>query len=271
MWIAVICFLLFTLYLFLLLPGRSGQRRMSRYKHTMFAHRGYHCIEKGIPENSMKAFRAAIKNNYGIELDVHLTLDGNLVVFHDDTLSRVCGRPGSVEGATLEHLKSCRLLGTSERIPLLSEVLSLVDGKVPLLIELKIPGRSLKVCRETYELLKSYRGDYLIQSFHTLGIFWFRLHAPEVLRGQLSSRLTKSNSKEPWILRFVTEHLLCNILGRPDFISYKLADLPQPEVRLLRHFFHVPLAVWTLRTREALKEGILHYDMQIFEKDGENY
>lgn len=244
---------------------------MSRYKHTMFAHRGYHCIEKGIPENSMKAFRAAIKNDYGIELDVHLTRDGYPVVFHDDTLNRVCGHPGSVEDMTLEQLKSCRLLGTSERIPLFSEVLALADGKVPLLIELKIPTHSLKVCRKTYELLKPYHGDYLIQSFNTLGIFWFRLHAPEVLRGQLSSRLTRSRSGEPWILKFFTEHLLCNILGRPDFISYKLADLPQPEVMLLRHLFHVPLAVWTLRTREALKEGILHYDMQIFEKDSENY
>ncbi|MCI9237143.1 MAG: glycerophosphodiester phosphodiesterase [Dorea sp.] len=271
MWIAVTCLLFITLYLFLLLPRRSGKRRMNRYKHTLFAHRGYHCIEKGIPENSMKAFQAAVKNDYGIELDVHLTRDGNLVVFHDDTLNRVCGCPGSVEGMTLEQLKRCRLLGTSERIPLFSEVLSLVDGKVPLLIELKIPSHSLKVCGKTYELLKDYRGDYLIQSFNTLGICWFRLHAPEVLRGQLSSRLTRTSSKEPWILKFFTEHLLCNILGRPDFISYKLADLPQPEVGLLRRLFHVPLAVWTLRTRAALKEGILHYDMQIFEKDCENY
>ena len=271
MWIAVICLLLMILYLFALLPRTSEHKRMNRYKHTMFAHRGYHCIEKGIPENSIKAFKAAVANDYGIVLDVHLTRDGYPVVFHDDTLNRVCGCPGSVESMTLEQLKNCRLLGTSEGIPLFSDVLALVNGKVPLLIELKIPGRSLKVCQKTYELLKAYSGDYLIQSFNTLGIHWFRLHAPEILRGQLASRLTKSRSREPWILKFFTEHLMCNLLGRPDFISYKLADLPQFEVGLLRHLFHVSTAVWTLRTREALKEGVLHYDMQIFEKGSENY
>ncbi len=265
----ILCILFF--YLFALLPRLSKRGQMAQYRHTMFAHRGYHNIEKGIPENSMKAFRAALEHNYGIELDVHLTKDRYPVVFHDDTLDRMCGHPGTIERMTLSELQSCRLLGTDEPIPLLRDVLSLVDGQVPLLVELKIPTHSLSICRKTYELLKEYHGDYLVQSFHTMGIHWFRLHAPDVLRGQLSSGLTKKKSKEPWLLKFSVEHLLLNLLGRPDFISYKLDDLPTWEVSLLRRFFHVPLAVWTLRTREALKEGVLHYDMQIFEKHGENY
>ena len=77
-------------YLFSILPRRSMRRRMEKYHQTMFAHRGYHCIEKGIPENSMSSFQAAVDHNYGIELDLHLTYDGHLVVFHDNTLDRIC-------------------------------------------------------------------------------------------------------------------------------------------------------------------------------------
>ncbi len=267
--IIILCVTIF--YLFSLLPRLSNRERMMRYRHSLFAHRGYHNAQKGIPENSMKAFKAALDHEYGIELDVHLTKDMHLIVFHDDTLDRVCGRPGSIEKMTLSELQTCRLLNTNERIPLLKDVLSLVNGQVPLLVELKMPTHSLTVCQKTYDMLKDYKGDYLIQSFNALGLHWFRTHAPEVLRGQLSSRLTKKASKEPWILKFFTEHLISNILGRPDFISYKLADLPTIEITLLRLLFHVPLAVWTLRTREALKEGVLHYDIQIFEKQDENY
>lgn len=190
------------------------RRRMEKYHQTMFAHRGYHCIEKGIPENSMSSFQAAVDHNYGIELDLHLTYDG---------------------------------------------------------IELKIPKHSLKICEKTYELLKIYHGDYLVQSFNSLGIWWFRIHAPEILRGQLSSRLTKEKLKEPWLLCFLTEKLVCNLFSRPDFISYKLKDLPTFPVSFLRTAFHTPVAVWTLRTREALKEGSKQYDMQIFEKHSKNY
>ena len=95
------------------------------FLHTMFAHRGYHCIEKGIPENSIPSFRAAISHGYGIELDVHLTSDGKLVVFHDDDLSRICGRPETIESLPLKELQNCRLQNTNETIPLFTDVLSL--------------------------------------------------------------------------------------------------------------------------------------------------
>ena len=203
---------------------------------------------------------------YGIELDVHLSTDGKLVVFHDDDLSRICGRPEAVEVLPSKELQRCRLQDTTETIPLFSEVLSLVDGQVPLLIELKIPKSSLSICEKTWEALKNYNGPYMVQSFNTLGIWWFRRHAPHVLRGQLSSNLTADNLPEPWILTFIVKHLLGNVLGRPDFISYKLADLPRFEVWFLKHILHLPIAVWTLRTPDALKKGTLSYDMQIFEK-----
>lgn len=190
-------------YFYLIWPRLSRKRQIRPFLHTMFAHRGYHCIEKGIPENSIPSFRAAISHGYGIEL--------------------------------------------------------------------KIPKSSLGICEKTWEILKNYNGPYMVQSFNTLGIWWFRRHVPHVLRGQLSSNLTADRLPEPWILTFVVKHLLGNVLGRPDFISYKLADLPMFEVWFLKHILHLPVAVWTLRTPDALKKGKRHYDMQIFEKKNTYY
>ena len=264
-------FIFFVLYLFALLPRLSRKRDMLRYRHTMFAHRGYHCLEKGIPENSMAAFRAALNRGYGIEIDLHLTKDGHLVVFHDDTLERMCGRPDVIEHLTYKELKPCRLGGTSETIPSFEDVLSLVEGQVPLLIELKIPDSSLQICEKAYQRLQQYSGPCLIQSFNTLGIRWFRLNAPHILRGQLSSNLTRDPLKEAWLLRFMVKHLLANFLGRPDFISYNLNDLPIVNVWILKHIFHIPVAVWTLNTPDMLYRGKRYFDMLIFEKQNEIY
>ena len=252
-------------------PRRTEKKRILDISPSMFAHRGYHDIAHRIPENSMTAFHAAIQHGYGIELDLHLTRDGQLIVFHDDTLERLCGRPGRVEDLTYDELKSLCLLGTDERIPLFSEVLAAVNGRVPLLIELKIPTFSLKICEETYRILKSYSGHYMIQSFNTMGLRWFRLHAPHILRGQLAEHLTARECREAWLLKFLVQNLFCNFLGRPDFISYRLSDLPHLSVLLLKYIFRVPIAVWTLTTNEELKKGMSGYHIQIFEKHGENY
>lgn len=271
MWILLIFMAALLIYFFLIMPRISKRKILRQFMQTRFAHRGYHCIEKGIPENSMKAFEAAIEKGYGIELDVHLTKDGQLVVFHDDTLERICQSTAAVRSLTLDELRQFRLSGTKEQIPLFSDVLSLIHGQVPLLVELKLPDSSLEVCEAAYKLLAGYNGPYLVQSFNTLGIRWFKLHAPEVLRGQLSSRLTKDNLKETWILKFAVENLLANFLGRPDFISYKLSDLPKLSVTLLRAILKTPAAVWTLDTEQAINKGISMYDMQIFEKQWQNY
>lgn len=268
---ALLAFTIIGLYLFSIFPRISRRKEMDCYRNIKFAHRGYHSSKHLIPENSIAAFRAATRLHYGIELDVHLTKDNQVAVFHDDTLDRLCGVGGRIESYTYNELRPFFLLHTSEKIPLLSEVLSFVDGRVPLLIELKIPGRSVRICEETYKLLKTYHGPYLIQSFNTMGLRWFRLHAPHILRGQLSSNLTADHTTEPYILKFMVKHLLFNFLGRPDFISYKLKDLPEISVWICRWIFQTPVAVWTLNTEKARRLGNLHYDMQIFEKESEFY
>lgn len=259
------------IYITALFPETSRKTQIAAYKGTMFAHRGYHCIEKGVPENSMAAFRAAVSRGYGIELDLHLTADGEVIVFHDDSLMRMCGLSGSPESMTAAQLQKCRLLKTDERIPAFQEVLTLVDGQVPLLIELKMPGTSTKLCKCVNEILNSYHGPFLIESFNTEALHWFRKHAPHILRGQLSSNLTKSDKTPHWVFRFLTKHLMLNFWGKPDFISYKLSDLPTVNTFLLRKFFAVPFAVWTLRDPVSLKKGMQEYEMQIFENSGELY
>lgn len=267
----VITIAVILLYLFAIAPRRSRNEAVRSFAGTMFAHRGYHCKERGIPENSMKAFRAAVARGYGIELDLHLTKDGRLAVFHDDTLKRMCRRTETVEELDSQELASCRLLDTDQTIPMFEDVLKLVRGRVPLLIELKIPTSSLQICHEALRQMRNYQGPFLIQSFNTMGIRWFKLHAPDILRGQLSSNLTAKKTLESWFLKFMVKHLLANFLGRPDFISYQLSDLPAMSVWVLKHIFHTPVAVWTLKTPEALFDGKQRYDIQIFEKSYENY
>lgn len=269
-YIFLVVLLLGALYLLLIRP-ENRNAEMAVYRRTMFAHRGYHNKEKLIPENSMAAFRAAVAHGYGIELDIHITRDGKVVVFHDDTLERMCGEHGKVEDYTLEELQKFHLLNTTERIPELQEVLEYVDGRAPLLVELKIPGRDLRVCEASYDILKTYHGKYLVQSFNTLGLQWYRKYAPAILRGQLSSNLTADPLNDPYILRFLVKYLMLNVIGRPDFISYKLKDLPNCSVLLCRWLWRIPVAVWTLRTEQALQQGKAKYDMYIFEKSGENY
>ena len=161
--VIIILILFILLYCFAIFPETSRQKRMKAFHGIMFAHRGLHSKAHGIPENSMAAFKAAIQKNYGIELDLHLTRDGKLVVFHDDDLKRVCGRPERPEDLTAEELTKCTLLGTSEHIPLFRDVLALVNAQVPLLVELKIPERNMQICKEAYEMLRTYHGAYLLE------------------------------------------------------------------------------------------------------------
>ena len=147
---------------FLLAPGMSGRRKVRRFLGVRWAHRGLHDRKKGIPENSLAAFRKAVERGCGIELDVHLTRDRRLVVFHDDTFERMCGRSGIVEQTDYEALRSYRLDGTGERIPLLEEALRCIDGRVPLLIEVKLPNTDTEICRRLDTVLRSYRGEYMI-------------------------------------------------------------------------------------------------------------
>ena len=172
---------LFALYLFLVAPKKT--KDMEKYKNVYYAHRGLH--NKDRAENSMSAFRAAVEAGYGIELDVRLSKDGKLVVFHDDTLDRVCGREGKVIDFTADELADFKLNGTSDGIPLFTDVLSIVDGKIPLLVEIKENPGDSTVSTATCEILKDYHGNYIVESFNPLSLKVVKKMLPDVSRGIL--------------------------------------------------------------------------------------
>lgn len=201
-WILLTVVVCFFLYLYMIMPNTSRRSKILPYLKRDYAHRGLHDSSRLIPENSMPAFRAAVKQNLAIELDIHLTRDGKVVVFHDESLKRICNAEGTVENSTFDTLQHLHLSGTSEHMPLFSDVLRYVNGRVPLLIELKLPDSNMKLCPAAWDILKDYKGPYMIQSFNSLGIRWFHKHAPQVLRGQLSSALTRTNPENPFLARF---------------------------------------------------------------------
>lgn len=259
---------LFCLYMFFVWavhPASDSRIRMKPFLQTKFAHRGLWDMSRGIPENSMPAFKRAVKNGYAIEFDVHLTADNKLVVFHDSSLARMCGVQGKIEDMTWEELSSLKLMNTDCHIPLFSEVLAEVDGKVPLLIELKLPSTDTKMCPFVYEELKNYNGKYLIESFNPFALCWFKKNAPEVLRGQLASKDSQSESV-PYILRLVSAALLVNLLSRPNFIAYNIQTKFGIGYRLNRDVYKVPVFAWTVRSGDEYKKVLPEYDGVIFER-----
>lgn len=207
---------------FLLAPGSANKRQKAAFKGVNFAHRGLHTRDKTVPENSLEAFRLAARQGYGIELDVQLTRDGHVVVFHDDTLTRVCGVDSRVDELTYGELCKLRLCGTEHGIPLLSEVLAVIRGRGPIIVELKPGKRNKELCKKTYEILSAYRGEVCIESFHPLIVTWFRFHAPEFIRGQLAMP-AKGYKNQSKVMAFILSNTLMNFLARPHFIAYDIA------------------------------------------------
>ncbi len=210
---------------FLLAPGRASRRRERPYRGVNFAHRGLHSRDKAVPENSLEAFRLAVRAGYGIELDVQLSKDGQVVVFHDDTLDRVCGVPGRVDERTYAELQELRLCGTEYTIPLFSQVLEQVRGASPMIVELKTGKRNRELCRKVCAMLRAYRGQACIESFDPLIVAWFRFNAKEFIRGQLAMPREKYTTVAP-VLGFAASRTLLNFLARPQFIAYEIGPRP---------------------------------------------
>jgi glycerophosphoryl diester phosphodiesterase len=216
-------------------------------------------MKKGIPENSLAAFKEAKMRKIPIEIDIHLTKDNQVVVFHDSDLKRMCGEILMVEESTLEELKQYRLQGTEERIPTLSEVLELIHGDVFLLIEFKVKNNARKLCEEANRILASYQGKYLIQSFYPQVLHWYRHHCNRICRGQLAARFRKEGLQKTLLgLQFF------NWLGRPDFISYRHEDYKTPMLRFINWLGAYTLG-WTYQTQEDIDRTKHVFDGWIFE------
>ena len=209
---------------YLIAPGKATKAQKLPFLGRNIAHRGLHRADRSVPQNSLPAFAAA------------------------------------AEDLTYDELKKFRLAGTQERIPLLGEVLSLVGGRVPIILELKRGRNNRLLCERAYEMICAYEGDLCVESFDPMIVRWFRRHAPEVLRGQLSctEEAFGKSLREP--RSFVLAHLLTNFLCRPQFIAYGITKRKPLTVRLCERMGAMRVA-WTSRSRVNEE----HSDVVIFE------
>ncbi len=238
--------LLLALYLLVLVRPRA-RRTDNAALLCDYAHRGLH--GGGIPENSMAAFRRACEAGYGIELDVHLSRDGEVVVFHDETLVRMTGCDRRLDELTLAELKSLSLSGTDQTIPTLAEVLSLVAGRVPILVELKGESLSTALCERVAQQMRAYGGDYCFESFNPLLVRKIRRCLPQAFCGQLYTNVCRDKKKYTPLYLALTAMAL-NCLARPDFIAYDQRERDSLPVRITTRWYRATRFVWTVRTED---------------------
>ena len=202
-----------------------------------------------------------MENRFAIENDIHLTADGEVVVFHDDSLLRMCGTEKKIEDLTLEEIKSYHLLNSDEKIPTLKECLKLIDGKVPILIEFKCQSviTCKELCTAANKILKDYRGKYFVQSFYPMVLKWYRKNRPDVLRGQLSEAF-----KGESILKQMLSNLLFNFISRPHFISYNHNSKNKIMFKLTKKLGGFPVG-WTFTSKEDLETSKKDFNAYIFE------
>lgn len=243
-------------------------RELSRYR---YAHRGLHA--SGIPENSLAAFQRAREHGFGVELDVHLTADGGLVVIHDSDIQRMCGRSGIVEQMTLAELSECRLAGTEERIPTFDEALDVFacdptgESELPpfMIVELKTWNDNYAdLCEKAMARLDAHLVRFCVESFDVRAVAWLRRNRPDVIRGQLAENCMGMKDLPVW-MRVGGTMLAGNAVARPDFVAYRYADHDNAAVRLSCDVLGAHLVAWTIQSESELLAAEAEGAVVIFE------
>ncbi|MBQ6479102.1 MAG: hypothetical protein IJI44_07025 [Erysipelotrichaceae bacterium] len=261
----MIIVLLILLYLYLIFPNLKRKDSLEPYTKRYIAHRGLF-NNRDVPENSLMAFRKAVKNGYGIELDVQLTTDNRLVVFHDASLYRMTGIDKNLTECSYEELLSYRLLNTNEKIPLFSDVLQVLHPDTPLVVEIKAEGRYIETTKRTVEMMRNYKGLYNMESFNPMVVRYLRVHEPQIIRGQLSYNYL-SDKKSPLhpVVKFTLTNLLLNFYTRPDYIAYDCVNYRNLSLQIISRFFNGFCVAWTVKSQEQLEILKKHYQCFIFD------
>lgn len=219
------------------------------------AHRGLHDISKGVIENSAGAVRAAVAAGYGVEVDVQLTSDGAAMVFHDARLDRLTGESGPIRGWPARDLVKLMLTGSDETVPTLEEVLGIVGGRVPLLIELKDQSGGTgsapdELERAVARALKGYEGPVAVMSFNPHMVANMAKRAPNVPRGIVTDGFNEKEWPDlsPDTLQALREIGAFDTVGA-SFISHDCEDLAAPRVMELKSK-GVPILCWTVKSAE---------------------
>ena len=222
-------------------PGRNG-----------FAHRGLHRAP-GIIENSLASFAASLEHEAGIECDLRLTADDQILVFHDADAQRLCGSPEIIGRSTLADLAHLTIGG--HPLPTLAQLLALVAGRAPMLLEAKIDGDLFRFGRALVAALDGYTGPTGVMSFHPGLMRWLKTNAPHLRRG-----LVIRDSLSP-LKRWVAMKL-----ADPAFLAVDVAAIDRRWVAAART--RLPIYTWTVRTRADRALAIPRADALIWEADG---
>ena len=228
---------------------------MNWIKSTPISHRGLHDAEN--PENSLGAFQNSLDKKYAIELDVRITKDGKIVVFHDIETSRLTKKNFTLKDTTLDTLESLSLLETNFKIPSLEKVLKFVDGSVPLLIEIKNEGPVGKLEMELIRILDSYNGDFAIQSFNPLSLKLISKRRPDFKIGLLVGSF--NSSKLSLIKKIALKYMLLTPYLSPDFFSVEYGVDILAQKLMLKLYSEKPVVFWTISDKglgkKLLKSG----------------
>ena len=247
---------------FLVAPGASKPAARTPFAGRNYAHRGLYEQDQSVPENSLPAFAAARAAGYGVELDLRLSKNGDVVVFHDDDLLRVCGVDARVDALTTGELLALRLCGTAERIPLFTEALGMLGPETPVIVELTTGPRNDLLCQKTLEILRAVPGVYCVESFDPRIVRWFRRHAPDLLRGQLAMPARFYTARSTG---FLLSNLLMNFLSRPQFIA---REVTLRSASLWLCLLMRPMrVVWTVRPEHDSARLRRENDAVIFEHE----
>lgn len=225
----------------------SDYNMLENFLTRPIAHKGLHSNDSHTPENSIPAFQKAIKHKLPIELDIQLTLDNKIVVFHDYNLQRICGLNKLVKKCTLAEIKELNLLNSGYKIPLLAEVLELVNGKVPILIDIKNRNKAGRLEKLLMQELENYKGDIAIQSFNPFSIGWFAKNAPHIIRGQLHTDL--KNKKLNQITKLLLKEIIFNFFSRPHFIAMDIRCMSQYILYKYKRI-KIPILFWTIKKQK---------------------
>jgi len=231
----------------------SRETRLAELFAKPFAHRGLH--KAGITENSRAAFRAAIQAGHGIELDVQASGDGEAIVFHDYELGRLTHAQGKLAEMSVAALGAIPLKGESDGLPALAEILALIAGRAPLLIEVKSPGRRVAALSGAVaRALEHYIGPVAVMSFNPAVPRWFAAHAPDVLRGLV---VTEEGKPQEGRLK----RRLSLWWSKADFLAYDIRDLPSAFATASG----LPVGTWTVRTEAQRATAAQYADQIIYE------
>ena len=209
---------------------KEFENNASWLKDGVLYHRGKHDSE--IRENTLKAMEGAIRDKLGVELDVRLTKDNFVVVAHDDSLKRIYGVDFKISELTYEEVSNY----TSNEIPLFSDVLKEIDGKIGVMVEIK-PHRVKELVDRTYDILKDYKGRFVVVSFSPYALKLIMKKDKGIIRGQLS--YSYKNSKMNGLVRFCLSHMLFNFVSKPHFISYGIEDCNYNVLKKMKKKTHI--------------------------------